>query len=189
MNTKKYKNTYRVESTRLKNYDYSQNGYYFITICTKDRKCYFGEIVNSEMQLSEIGKIVKQYWLEIPKHFSFAVMDEFVIMPNHVHGIVVIENHINDNNANINGRDAINRVSTGGITGKNNPMLHQSISKIIRWHKGRCTFEINKMQGNIFFAWQSRFYDRIIRNERELKNTRQYIVDNPKNWEKDELYL
>jgi REP element-mobilizing transposase RayT len=68
-------------------------------------------------------------------------------------------------------------------------MLYQSIPKIVRWYKGRCSFEINKIKDTIDFAWQARYYDRIIRNERELENTRQYIQDNPKNWEKDELYL
>ena len=87
-----YENRYRVESARLRNWDYSANGYYYITICTKDRIYYFGDIINDEMILSKIGNMASQYWQEIPNHFPFVRLDEFIIMPNHVHGIVVIDN-------------------------------------------------------------------------------------------------
>ena len=87
-----YKDKYRVESIRLKNWDYTFNGYYFITICTKNKECYFGEIIDDKMILSEIGKIAHKYWQEIPKHFPFAQLDKFVIMPNHMHGIIIIDN-------------------------------------------------------------------------------------------------
>ena len=87
----KFRGKYRVESTRLKHWDYSSNGTYFITLCTKNRESFLGEIVDGEMQLSEIGKIVQKYWLEIPDHFSFIMLDNFIIMPNHMHGIVVID--------------------------------------------------------------------------------------------------
>src|SRR3989338_6303074 len=86
----KFRDKYRIPSSRLPNWDYSSNGYYFITICTKGRKQYFGEIINNVMCLSIIGEIAKKYWLEIPKHFPFVELDEFVVMPNHVHGIIVI---------------------------------------------------------------------------------------------------
>jgi REP element-mobilizing transposase RayT len=90
MDTVKYKNKYRIATIRLKNYDYSQNGCYFVTICTKDKQKYFGNIENEKMVLNEIGEIVEKFWLEIPKHFPSVVLDEFVIMPNHVHGIIII---------------------------------------------------------------------------------------------------
>ncbi len=83
-----YRNKYRIDSTRLKGWDYSSPGYYFITICTKDRECFFGEIIKEKMYLSEIGEIAHRYWAEIPNHFNNVVLDEFVIMPNHVHGII-----------------------------------------------------------------------------------------------------
>jgi|SRR3989339_1685207 len=88
----KFRDKYRISSSRLQNWDYSDNGYYFITICTKEHKHYFGEIVGIEIRLSKIGKIVQQYWLKIPNHFPFVELDEFVVMPNHVHGIVIIKN-------------------------------------------------------------------------------------------------
>jgi len=102
-------------------------------------------------------------------------------MPNHIHGIVIIENQ--------HCRDAINGVSTdsGGITRAHNPMLSEnSLSKIIRWYKGRCTFEVNKIQNTIHFAWQPRFYDHIIRNEKLLQKIREYIHNNPLKWGIDE---
>ena len=175
----KFKGKYRIESARCKNYDYASNGAYFITIVTKDRQHFFGNIINGSMVLNDIGKITQKYWNEIPNHFPFIRLDEMVIMPNHVHGVLWIDNLDRR-------RDAINRVSTtGGIKGKNNPMFHNNISRVIRWYKGRCTFEINKIYGKSFFAWQSRFHDRIIRDTNELHRIQNYIIENPKNWCRD----
>ena len=132
-------------------------------------------------------------------------------MPNHVHGIIQIvrdddaigrdaihrvsdtdtdtdTNHdaIGDDRDAMN-RDAINRVSTGGATGNKNPMVgHDSISAVVRWYKGRVTFETNQTQRDMPFAWQARFHDHVIRSERELNAVRQYIRDNPSNWEHDD---
>ncbi len=192
----KFKNKYRIKSARLKNYDYSQNGMYFVTICTKNREDYFGEIKDGEIILNEIGKVVDQFWREIPKHFLFVKLDEFVIMPNHIHGNLEI---IQDDNMETRfiatkkddiSRDAMNHVSTEdsieGVTNKNNPIPTLcSLSNIIRWYKGRCSFEIRKHTNSNVFAWQPRFYDHIIRNEIELNKIREYIINNPKNWEEE----
>ena len=115
----KFNNRYRIESSRLQDWDYGWNASYFITICTANRKLYFGDIIINNnlrpiniMQLSEIGELVHQFWLEIPNQFPFIRLDEFVIMPNHVHGILVIDKP-NDGIYDIDrcdGRDAINRV-------------------------------------------------------------------------------
>ena len=94
--SEKFLQKYRIPSSRLQNYDYSQNGYYFITICTKDREHYFGQITDGKIQPSEIGKMAQKFWLEIPNHFPFVILDEFIVMPNHVHGILVIEKNNND---------------------------------------------------------------------------------------------
>ena len=176
----KFRGKYRVESTRLKYWDYSSNGAYFITICTKNREYFLGEIIDGEMQLSEIGKIVQKYWLEIPDHFSFIVLGHFIIMPNHVHGIVVI-----DKAHNVETRHCL--VSTTGMKTINrfqNQGKH-TISSIIGSYKSICTKTINKIQNKIFFKWQSRFYDHIIRNENELNQIREYIVNNPIKWDLD----
>jgi len=209
---RKYHGKYRIESTRLKNFDYGSNGVYFITIVTRDRDNFFGKIIDNEIKLTPAGKIVKKNWYKIPQKFTFIRLDEFVVMPNHIHGILWIEktdgagDRSDGDNAG-NRRDAINRVSTdtdtdtdtdtntdmkteskpekmiGGITGKNNPMLQNNISRVIRWYKGRCTYEIKKFL--TVFAGQSRFHDRIIRNENELNRIRKYIILNPRRWQKD----
>jgi len=86
-----YKNKYRIESIRLKNWDYSSNGFYYITICVNNRECVFGNIDDGQLILSDLGRIAEQCWREIPNHFPFVRLDEFVIMPNHVHGIIIID--------------------------------------------------------------------------------------------------
>jgi putative transposase len=195
-NKPKYKGKYRIDSTRLPAWSYASNAGYFVTICTDGKKCFFGEVVQGEMQLSPIGEIAHKLWYEIPDHFSHCQIDSFCVMPNHIHGILVI-NQIQEEDAmnqtqmqTQTQEDAMNRVSTrrdgerGGVTGLFNPMLSKnSLSQIVRWYKGRCTFEINQIyQG---FRWQGRFHDNIIRNEFALDKIRQYIINNPINWERD----
>lgn len=225
----KFNNKYRIPSARLQTWDYGNNGLYFITICTKNRENYFGKITEGEMMLSEIGFLANKYWHEIPEHFPFMKLNEFVVMPNHVHGIIIIDKPDNDggdggrdgggddggdgdgrdgggrdgddrDGDGRDGRDAINRVSTntetdtntesdtdtkktGGITGKNNPMFHENISRIIRWYKGRCAFEIRKIHAD--FAWQPRFHDHIIRNQETYEKIKNYIINNPQKWNED----
>ncbi|MFN6461843.1 MAG: transposase [Nostoc sp. DedVER02] len=178
-NKPKYKGKYRIESTRLPAWSYASNAGYFITICTDGKKCFFGEVVQGEMKRSAIGEIAHKLWYEIPNNFSNCQIDSFCVMPNHIHGILVI-NQIREGDA-MNPRtqeeDAIHRVSTrgdiqrGGVTGLFNPMLSKnSLSKIVRWYKGRCTFEINQIYEG--FGWQERFHDNIIRNEFALDRIR-----------------
>ncbi|MCF8302522.1 MAG: hypothetical protein K9I94_04530 [Bacteroidales bacterium] len=201
----KFQNKYRIPSARLKNWDYGWNAAYFVTICTANRECYFGDIKNDEIVWSETGKLANQFLMEIPQRYEYADLDEFVVMPNHVHAIVIIKktgngrrNVIDDHDGGTDdrdagdGRDAINRVSTGpnpkkpgGITGNKNPMLHDNISRIFNWYKGRVTFESRKI--NADFAWQSRFYDHIIRNDMEYQRIKNYIINNPRNWNDDTL--
>jgi putative transposase len=202
--TDKYQNKYRVQSTRLVHWDYGWNAAYFVTIRTQDGVCYFGDIVvenaidcEPQMQLSKIGQVADDCWIQIPHHFPFVKLGNHIVMPNHLHGIVIIDKPKDgrDGNAGI-GRDAINRVSTipattdaksqttpGGVTGINNPMLHDNLSKIIRWYKGRTTFESRKIF--LRFAWQSRFHDHIIRDEKSFHAISQYIINNPLKWRKN----
>lgn len=229
----KFKNKYRIPSTRLQTWDYSKNGAYFITICTQNREHFFGNIQNGMMQLSEIGKLAERYWLEIPEHFPFVELENFVVMPNHFHGILIINNipnsvetrfiasnncHENNennetrliasnNNENIENNEtrliasnnnenndennetrliASLQENRGGFSGDKNPMLHENISKIIRWYKGRCSFECRKINSN--FAWQSRFHDHIIRNSQSFETIQNYIFENPLNWKNDKFY-
>ena len=172
----KFRNIYRISSSRLSNWDYSNNGYYFITICTKERNHYFGEIINGIMQFSKTGKVVKKHWLEITDHFPFVELDEFVVMPNHMHGIVIIKNilpHVETPKLG---------VSTTENT-KNKNWKSGCLGLIINQYKRICTINIRKKYGD--FSWQSRFYDNIISNEKSFYYIHQYIRDNPLNWEND----
>ena len=135
----KFQNKYRISSARLQSWDYGWNAAYFITICTANRECYFGNIVDAKMELTEIGEIAKKYWQEIPWHFPFVKLDEFIIMPNHTHGIIIIDkplgNMVNDEKLTDGGgavgisRDAFNRVSTPKPT-PTNPKQKSNINDV-----------------------------------------------------------
>mgnify|MGYP002476918240 CR=1 FL=1 len=124
------------------------------------------------MILNGTGKLAERFWKEIPDHFPFLELDNFVIMPNHVHGILIIKRGTAETRLIASLR--------GGFAGNKNPMFHINISRIIRWYKGRCSFEINKIHPG--FAWQPRFYDHIIRDAADWERIRNYITDNPANW-------
>ncbi len=185
--SQKFQNKYRISSARLQNWDYGENGAYFITICTQNREHYFGEIVDTKFIASELGILAEKFWLEITEHFPYVELGNFVIMPNHVHGILII-----DKNASVSVETRLiaslpemtNKI--GGFAKDKNPMLQDNISRIIRWYKGRCSFEMRKLHCD--FSWQSRFYDHIIRNERSFENIQNYIEDNPMNWNEDKFY-
>lgn len=180
--TEKFKGKYKVASTRLPDWNYAESGYYFITICTKDRVHFFGKIEKGEMYVSEIGKIVRKFWMEIPRHFPFVILDEFVVMPNHIHGIVIINN---DETCNVETLQCNVSTNNYNYYSEISPK-ERSLSTIIRSYKSICTKIINKTLDTEYFSWQPRFYDHIIRNESALEKIRQYIIDNPKNWDKDE---
>ena len=189
-----YRNKYRIPSARAPWWDYGWNGAYFITICTRNRDHFFGEMLNGMMQLSPVGVLADQFWHEIPDRFPYVQWDAWVVMPNHVHGILVIDKSDDPRPRPRPRRDAINRVSTGagadktgGVTGHHNPMLHDNVSRIVRWYKGRTTFESRKIDPD--FAWQTRFYDHIIRNDTAWNRIRTYIENNPVNWKEDRFYL
>lgn len=161
---------------RLKDYDYSSDGFYFVTLCTQDREDYFGQIIDCKMQLSQIGYVAQKCWLEIPGHFPFVKLDEFVVTPNHIHGIIiVIDNSVGTQNF------AFLQIKNE-YQNKFGPQS-KNLSSIIRGFKiGVTKYAKNN---NIYFAWQSRFHDRIIRDEQELNRIRHYILLNPEKWETD----
>lgn len=171
----------------MQSWDYATEGAYFITICTKDRVEYFGEIVHGEMQLNELGCFAQNVWMEIPAQFPFIELGTFVIMPNHTHGILMI-NHANDCTATVETRliaslPTVQTEINGGFANKKNPMFHNNISRVIRWYKGRCTFEMHKI--DVDFAWQPSFHDHIIRNSFSYENIQNYIISNPQKWADD----
>ncbi len=186
----KFKNKYRIQSNRLQNWDYSQHAAYFITICTHNRIHYFGEIVNNKMQLSEIGIIAYHFWNEITKHFSFVMLDEFVVMPNHIHGIIIINEMPNVETPKLG--VSTSTTTTTDITNKkqtHNASLKWksgTLGVIINQYKRICTINARKTNPN--FAWQPNYYDHIIRNNKSYENIKNYIYNNPKNWQNDKFH-
>jgi len=211
----KYKNKYRIPSARLAGYDYAQEGLYFATICTDCRDAplgrltnFFGEIKNGKMILSDAGKIAENYWQEIPSHFPMVNLDEFVVMPNHIHGILeiyygdmksvnapptVVETRhclvstdaFNATDANITTDDRLQKYNGAYPQMSKISPKPGSLSVIIGSFKSITAKTAAKKFPRIGFHWQTRFYDHIIRNEKSLNNIRAYILNNPKNWERD----
>jgi len=180
-------------SIRLKNYDYSQTGAYFVTICTKEKECSFGEINKEQMKLSPTGRIANDCLIAIPKHFENAKVDTFVVMPNHVHFIIIM-NHdrrgVACNARNVFASSEEQGVACNAPTNNvysNIAPKQNTFSVIIRSYKSAVTRMCNQ-NGNLFF-WQRNYYEHIIRNEIELEKIREYIVNNPLNWAEDENYI
>ncbi|MEW5798442.1 MAG: transposase [Bacteroidota bacterium] len=153
---------------RLPYFNYASTGLYFVTICAKNRVHYFGKIVHGKMELSSIGMIADEYWKLIPKKAPFAQLDSYIVMPNHVHGIIAINNP--------NERSFLEK--------KELKIKAHSVSTIIKGYKAAVTMKCRETDKSTQI-WQSRFYDRIIRNEKELHAIRMYIVNNPLHWEMD----
>jgi len=204
---------------RLRGYDYATIGAYFVTICLNWRipkKCNiiskdainrapmvtklefdfptFGLVENGVMVLNDSGKIVQQIWNEIPKYYSNVELDEFIVMPDHIHGIIKINNdpncrgaiyRVHDNHHCVHDNHHVQQPSCdiGGFAGDKNPMFNNNLARIIRWFKGRITFECRKI--NCDFKWERNYYERIIRNEAEYARIAKYIRNNPILWGKE----
>lgn len=178
------------KSIRHPEHDYSLPDFYFVTICVKNFKCVLGNIRDEKVILNEIGIIVKNEWLKTPKIRKIVKLHEFVIMPNHLHGIIEIINPVGidgDQSAiDNNGIDIYQslRMNQSQKIHKYGPQLNNLFS-IIRGFKSASTKYINEKYGLDYFRWQSRFHDRIIRDEKEFNNICQYIADNPLKWATD----
>ena len=165
---------------RLHNFDYSSQAWYFITICTKNRKHEFGEIEDGQIQLSGIGEQADLYWNEIPKHFPHIELGEFIIMPNHIHGIIGIVHTPHSTVRTCHG------VSQQGQTNQFGKTIAGSLSAIIGQFKSTLT-RWSRKNGHENFAWQGRFHDHIIRNDGAFQRISNYIKNNPTNWHKDKF--
>ncbi len=191
----KFQKKYRISSARLKNYDYGEDGAYFVTICTKNREPFFGEIVKtqdpeslheSQMQLSEIGEIIQEEWQKTAEIRKNITLGEFVIMPNHFHAVVIIQNGVVpvETHCNASLQNPIQPIMQ--YKNQFGPQSH-NLSAIIRGFKGATTKQIH-IAGFPHFSWQPRFHEHIIRNEIELSKISEYIFNNPQNWEQDDYF-
>jgi putative transposase len=166
-------NVHHRKSIRLKNYDYSQAGYYFITLCTHEQLPLFGEILDGKMLLNEAGEITEKCWLAIPEHFPSVEVNEFVIMPNHVHGVIAI-------------------VGAKNVGAKNLlPLQHgtsKTIGSIVRGFKIGVT-KWFRTHTEISTVWQRNYYEHIIRNEDAHLKIVEYIRTNPQQWQEDKYYV
>ena len=171
-------------SIRLKGYSYSQDGVYFVTVCTENRECLLGEIKNSEMILNEYGEITKFTWSDLINHNKNISLDYFVIMPNHVHGIVMIMD--NENHVGAGSKPAPIKFALIKRAGLEPAPTQNGLSEIVRQFKTFSAKRINTLRNTPAIpVWQRNFYDHIIRNEDELIRIREYIENNPIKWDLD----
>ena len=196
-----FQNRFLIPSARAKWHGYN-GGEYFVTICTQNRVHFLGEIRNGdnnepEMVLTPVGRFVEEQLQNVTRYYPYAEIPLWVVMPNHVHAIVVIDDAncrdaIHRVSVSQNDGDAMNRVSTdetndiGGVTGNSNPMLKNCLGAVVRGLKGRVTKYAK--DNNISFARQSRFYDHIVRNQPEMNHIAEYIENNVAKWNLDKFY-
>ena len=194
----KFRNQYRILSARLQTWDYGRAGAYFITICTHQQTHYFGEIVNGHMQLSVIGILADVFWHEIKGHAKNVELGAFAVMPNHVHGILWIDQ--NDGSDCGDRRDKACLVSTKSMITPTTKMEttktigqrrfqnqgKNTVSSIIGGYKSAVSKHAHRL--GYEFKWQSRFHDHIIRNHESYCRIEEYVITNPQNWANDKFY-
>ena len=163
------------QSIRLKGYDYSQAGAYFITICTQGRECLFGQVVDGEMHLSEIGQIAQKQWNQIPARFENVELGPFVVMPNHHHGILIVRAGLAPALGQPQGLPLPKTI--GDIVGAYKSLVANECIKIFKTK--------NQFMGKL---WQRNYYEHIIRDEQSYQNIAAYILNNPRQWEADRLF-
>jgi len=198
----KFKGKYRGESIRMQNWDYGWNGRYFVTTITKNRVHYFGKIENEEMVLSNIGTIAYILWYEIKNHTKDVELDEFVVMPDHIHGILVINNFegktdkreigLTIDNKNTEDNDNISDIFNTKTDSSIIPLTpgqrrfqnqgKNTVSSILGSYKSAVSNYAHRL--GFEFGWQPRFHDHLIRDEKEYWRIKNYIKNNPKNWNK-----
>jgi REP element-mobilizing transposase RayT len=195
MDADKYQNKYRIASARLASWDYGSNAAYFITICVQDRSHAFGEVVDGRMNLTLLGEAAWECWRAIPEHFPFVVLGEFVAMPNHVHGTIIIDKRLPNADADpiiaVETQDVVETQDFASLRRPARPQNQfgpqsQNLASIVRGFKIGVTKFARQRQ--IAFAWQARYYDHIIRNAAEHERIRKYIVENPQKWADDQFH-
>ncbi|MEQ8537268.1 MAG: transposase [Coleofasciculus sp. D1-CHI-01] len=184
-------------SIRLKGYDYTQTGAYFITVCTWQRQCLLGEVVNGEMQLSRYGEAVNFNWDILPKRYDGVQLDAFIIMPNHVHGIIFLHDsgwegagldRLFPETATLVVKPAPTK-STTSAKFNHQPSKIYGLPEIVRGFKTFSSRRINQLRSQSGISvWQRGYYEHIIRHEESLTAIRDYILKNPWNWQNDDLH-
>jgi putative transposase len=163
-------------SLRLLQYDYRQSGAYFVTICVQARKCLLGEIRDDRMCLNDLGQIVQECWLDVAQHFPCVELDEFAIMPNHKHSVLLIHNDV------VRPARSGAAIASGAATAPLRPTLGQ----VVAYFKYQSSKQINlARQTSGFRFWQRNYYEHVIRDESDLHVIRKYVVENPLKWELD----
>ncbi len=164
--------THHRRSIRLPGYDYSQAGAYFVTVCTQYRECLFGEIANGQMRLNEFGEIILKWWDALPGYYRYANLDEFVVMPNHVHGIIVLT--------------CGEATSSSQEKAPDLSIDKRTLGQLVGYFKFNCSKEINQCRDTEYArVLQRGYYEHIIRNDREWNTIVQYIRENPARWRTD----
>lgn len=181
----KFQNKYRISSARLPQWDYGWSGAYFVTVCTLNREHYFGEITNDIMNLSPIGVIADILWHEITNHNDNVELGAFVVMPNHIHGILVLggKNVPVMDNVTVETRHALSLQSPAQKRFRNQGK--NTVSSIVGGYKSAVTKHARRL--GYRFAWQSRFHDHVIRDEQSYQRINDYIITNPQKWDDDTL--
>jgi REP element-mobilizing transposase RayT len=165
------------QSTRLRGYDYTRVGVYAVTICTSDRKLLFGDVFDGEMHLNDLGQIVQATWEALPTLYPHIVLDEFIVMPNHVHAIIALIGFIFSQSGTSPGDPVPSTV-------KIERPPPGSLGAVVRGFKARAARGINRHRDTVGSAvWQRGYYDDIIGDDAHLRNARRYIRDNPRQWE------
>ncbi len=179
----KYQNKYRIKSARLPNWDYGWDGSYFVTICTHNRVNYFGDIDNGNMQFSNIGIIANILWYEIKNHSKNIELGAFVVMPNHIPGILALNGNVQTGHALSLQSPQSNNKTIGQNRFQN--IGKNTLSSIIGGYKSAVTKHAHRL--GFSFEWQCNYWEHIVRNEKEFNHISQYILDNPAKWENDKL--
>lgn len=168
-------------SIRLNGYDYRQSGLYFVTVCTKRHECLFGTVVDGEVILSTIGRIVAEEWQRTAELRENVELDAFVVMPNHIHGIIVIRNN--------NERAFHRNAPTAADCEPNRTLQAGSLGAVIGRFKGKVSRRVHDTpKCRDLTIWQRNYYDHVIRSEKSLQAVRTYIALNPASWTEDSYY-
>jgi len=182
---------HRRRAMRLAEYDYRRAGAYFLTICAHDRQCMFGHITGGVMQLNPFGAVVREVWNELTRHYAYIELDAFVVMPNHVHGIIIFVDDVDDVGAGLkpaHDRAGLRPAHTERTLNPTKPgrIKRHGLPEIVRAFKSFSARRINEIRlSPAVPVWQRNYYEHVIRDVDSLNRIREYIVNNPARWADD----